>query len=70
MDGLLKRENVYILGATNRPGNFRKYLNNIDILDPAILRPGRFDKMIYIGLPDEEGRRSIINTASKVKKIM
>ncbi|TOF71531.1 hypothetical protein CGJ15_27960, partial [Vibrio parahaemolyticus] len=42
MDGMGAKKNVFIIGATNRP----------DIIDPAILRPGRLDQLIYIPLPD------------------
>lgn len=49
MDGFTHLSNVKIIGATNR----------IDILDSAILRPGRFDRIIYVPLPDEKGRLSI-----------
>lgn len=51
MDGIGSKKQVYIVGATNRP----------DILDPAITRPGRLDQMVYIPLPDEPSRSSIIN---------
>jgi len=51
MDGVGSKKQVYIVGATNRP----------DILDPAITRPGRLDQLIYIPLPDEPSRISIIN---------
>ncbi len=51
MDGFQKINNVIIVGATNRP----------DIIDAAILRPGRFDKIIYMPLPDLEGRRKIFS---------
>ena len=44
MDGMSSKKNVFIIGATNRP----------DIIDPAILRPGRLDQLIYIPLPDEQ----------------
>lgn len=50
MDGVGKKKNVFIIGATNRP----------DILDPALLRPGRLDQLIYIPLPDEPSRLSIL----------
>ena len=43
MDGMGAKKNVFIIGATNRP----------DIIDGAILRPGRLDQLIYIPLPDE-----------------
>jgi proteasome regulatory subunit len=49
LDGFTDRGNVRIMAATNR----------IDMLDPAILRPGRFDRIIEVGLPDEHGRESI-----------
>merc|ERR1711957_1071326 len=51
MDGVGARKQVYIVGATNRP----------DILDPAITRPGRLDQLVYIPLPDQPARISIIN---------
>lgn len=50
MDGLVELEDVVIMGATNRP----------DIVDPALLRPGRFDRLVYIGEPAKEDRRRII----------
>lgn len=50
MDGMGSKKNVFIIGATNRP----------DIIDPAILRPGRLDQLIYIPLPDEASRMSIL----------
>ncbi|GFU38850.1 transitional endoplasmic reticulum ATPase [Trichonephila clavipes] len=50
MDGMSSKKNVFIIGATNRP----------DIIDPAILRPGRLDQLIYIPLPDEKSRESIL----------
>merc|ERR1712136_369432 len=49
MDGMGAKKNVFIIGATNRP----------DIIDPAVLRPGRLDQLIYIPLPDEASRLSI-----------
>lgn len=49
MDGFNRHSNVKIIAATNR----------LDILDPAILRPGRFDRMVYVPLPDAVGRESI-----------
>jgi proteasome regulatory subunit len=51
LDGFELRENVRIIGATNRP----------DILDPALLRPGRFDRIVEFPLPDEIGRREIFD---------
>uniref|UniRef100_A0AAY4B9H8 Transitional endoplasmic reticulum ATPase n=1 Tax=Denticeps clupeoides TaxID=299321 RepID=A0AAY4B9H8_9TELE len=50
MDGMSSKKNVFIIGATNRP----------DIIDPAILRPGRLDQLIYIPLPDEKSRMAIL----------
>lgn len=50
MDGMSSKKNVFIIGATNRP----------DIIDPAILRPGRLDQLIYIPLPDEKSRVQIL----------
>ncbi|XP_016516024.1 cell division cycle protein 48 homolog [Nicotiana tabacum] len=49
MDGMNAKKTVFVIGATNRP----------DILDPALLRPGRLDQLIYIPLPDEESRYQI-----------
>ncbi|KAF6212197.1 hypothetical protein GE061_012718 [Apolygus lucorum] len=49
MDGINAKKNVFIIGATNRP----------DIIDPAVLRPGRLDQLIYIPLPDEKSREMI-----------
>ena len=51
MDGIESRERVVIMGATNRP----------DILDKALIRPGRFDRLIYIPPPDFEARKEIFN---------
>jgi transitional endoplasmic reticulum ATPase len=50
MDGLSSRGNVIVIGATNRPG----------ALDPALRRPGRFDREIEIGVPDKQGRNEIV----------
>ena len=55
IDGLLTLENVVILAATNRP----------DIIDPAVLRPGRFDRRIYVPPPDEEARLRILQIKTK-----
>ncbi|KAJ4972006.1 hypothetical protein NE237_005105 [Protea cynaroides] len=49
MDGMTAKKTVFIIGATNRP----------DIIDPALLRPGRLDQLIYIPLPDEDSRHQI-----------
>ncbi|XP_069023799.1 transitional endoplasmic reticulum ATPase [Embiotoca jacksoni] len=51
MDGMSDKKNVFIIGATNRP----------DIIDPAILRPGRLDQLIYIPLPDKPSRTAVLN---------
>ena len=53
MDGMNVKKNVFIIGATNRP----------DQIDPALLRPGRLDQLIYIPLPDEPSRLSILKAA-------
>ncbi len=50
MDGLEELNNVVLIGATNRP----------NLIDPALLRPGRFDELIYVGVPDTAGRRRIL----------
>lgn len=50
MDGLEDLQSVVLIGATNRPG----------MIDPALLRPGRFDELIYVGVPDEPGRLRIL----------
>lgn len=55
MDGLEARKQVFIMGATNRP----------DIIDPAVLRPGRLDKVLYVGLPSVEDRQDILRTITK-----
>lgn len=55
MDGLEERKQVFIIAATNRP----------DIIDPAMLRPGRLDKLLYVPLPDTSDRLSILSTLSR-----
>ena len=57
MDGFGRTEGVIVLAATNRP----------DILDPALLRPGRFDRQIYVGAPDAKGREEILHVHAKDK---
>merc|ERR1719161_2326639 len=52
MDGMNAKKSVFIIGATNRP----------DIIDPAVLRPGRLDQLIYIPLPDEGSRFNILKS--------
>lgn len=59
MDGLRALNGVVVIGATNRP----------DIIDPALLRPGRFDKSILIGSPDKESRISIFGIHTKDKPL-
>ena len=59
MDGFAKNEGVIVLAATNRP----------DILDPALLRPGRFDRQIYVGAPDAKGREEILKVHARNKKL-
>jgi len=59
MDGFGHNSGVIVLAATNR----------VDILDPALLRPGRFDRQIYIGIPDIKGRAEILKVHSRKKKI-
>ena len=59
MDGFSHTEGVIVLAATNRP----------DILDPALLRPGRFDRQIHVGAPDVKGREEILKVHSKGKKL-
>ncbi|XP_033859732.3 nuclear valosin-containing protein-like isoform X2 [Acipenser ruthenus] len=58
MDGLETRKQVFIMAATNRP----------DIMDPAILRPGRLDKLLYVGLPPPQDRFAILQTITKSGK--
>lgn len=55
MDGFDERHEVIILAATNRP----------DVLDPALLRPGRFDREVTVGLPDRKGREGILSIHSR-----
>ena len=59
MDGFGKAEGVIVLAATNRP----------DILDPALRRPGRFDREIYVGKPDGKGREEILKVHARDKKL-
>ncbi len=59
MDGFGINEGVIILAATNRP----------DILDPALLRPGRFDRRVVVGLPDIKGREQILKVHSRGKPL-
>ena len=57
MDGFTENQNIIIVAATNRP----------DILDPALLRPGRFDRQVVVGYPDVKGREAILKVHSKNK---
>ena len=59
MDGFTANEGVVVLAATNR----------VDILDPALLRPGRFDRQVYVGLPDIKGRQEILAVHAKNKPL-
>ena len=59
MDGFQKNEGVIVLAATNRQ----------DILDPALLRPGRFDRQIYVGTPDVQGRQDILKIYARDKRL-
>jgi len=59
MDGFTHTEGVIVLAATNRA----------DILDPALLRPGRFDRQIHVGTPDVKGREDILKVHAKGKKL-
>ena len=57
MDGFGANEGIIIIAATNRP----------DVLDPALLRPGRFDRQVQVNLPDAKGREEILNVHAKGK---
>ena len=59
MDGFEANESIIMIAATNRP----------DILDPALLRPGRFDRQIVVDRPDREGRRAILDVHTKGKPL-
>ena len=59
MDGFAANEGVIVLAATNRP----------DILDPALLRPGRFDRQVYVGSPDMKGREEILRVHTRNKPL-
>ncbi|NLA83053.1 MAG: ATP-dependent zinc metalloprotease FtsH [Clostridiales bacterium] len=59
MDGFAVNEGIIILAATNRP----------DILDPALLRPGRFDRRVVVGIPDVKGREEIIKVHARGKPL-
>ena len=55
MDGIEDLTNVIVIGATNRP----------DMLDPALMRPGRFDRIVYVQVPTKEGREKIFDIHTK-----
>jgi transitional endoplasmic reticulum ATPase len=55
MDGLASREGVTVIAATNRP----------DIIDPALLRPGRFDRLVLVSVPDAPGRKAILHVHTR-----
>src|SRR5438045_8365088 len=59
MDGFTPNDNVVVLAATNRG----------DLLDPALLRPGRFDRRVTLDMPDKEGRLAILMIHAKGKKL-
>ncbi len=59
MDGFGVNEGIIMIAATNRP----------DILDPALLRPGRFDRQILVGAPDVKGREEILKVHTKNKPL-
>jgi len=59
MDGFGENEGIIMIAATNRS----------DVLDPALLRPGRFDRQIYVGVPDRKGREAILAVHSKNKHL-
>ena len=55
LDGLEELQSIVVIGATNRPG----------LIDPALLRPGRFDELVYVGTPDQLGREHILEIPTK-----
>ncbi len=59
MDGFDERHEVIVLAATNRP----------DVLDPALLRPGRFDRQVTVGLPDRQGREGILRIHTQLLRL-
>lgn len=56
MDGIESRQGVFVMAATNRP----------DIIDPAVMRPGRLDKILFVNLPTATDRFEILKTITKV----
>jgi transitional endoplasmic reticulum ATPase len=59
MDGMTSKKTVFIIGATNRP----------DVIDPAIMRPGRLDQLVYIPLPDTKSRLQILKAVLRKSPI-
>jgi transitional endoplasmic reticulum ATPase len=59
MDGIVALEDIVVIAATNRP----------DILDPAVLRPGRFDRLIYVPEPDENSRAQIFSIYTRTMPV-
>jgi len=59
MDGFSGNDGVIVIAATNRP----------DVLDPALTRPGRFDRQVVVGLPDVKGREAILKVHAKNKPL-
>lgn len=61
LDGVESREGVYVIGVTSRP----------DLIDPALLRPGRLDKLLYVGIPSDDERLAILHSiAAKMKTVL
>ncbi len=58
MDGFEANDGVIVMAATNRA----------DILDKALLRPGRFDRQVYVGLPDVKGREEILKVHTRTSR--
>jgi transitional endoplasmic reticulum ATPase len=56
MDGMEEMQSIVVIGATNRPA----------LIDPALMRPGRFDELVYVGTPDEAGREHILGIHTRV----
>lgn len=59
IDGVGAKKNVFVIGATNRP----------DTIDPALIRGGRLDQMVYIGMPDYEGRIGVLKASLRKSKV-
>lgn len=82
MDGMEVRKQVFLIGATNRPGQYLSILvlfkrsnrgysptTRLDIVDPAILRPGRLDKVLFVDFPNTEDMADILRKATKVRTL-